>query len=214
MLKLFTETPKLLMNEHIVYFSEKFHTGEVARYAGNFYKVTNPQQVSYDRYYILPGTGNDYLDVDLSNAASGTENLYPHAENELYEVLFGYSGKALIYPIIPAPDRHFAKLGYTGMLPDVTNATRMYLGCYKNHDTPYETPKLRMMFVKDLDALILRTRVDAPVNPTAANVNSYEKIVFGFLINRCSITKITPNPEQASRARKILHYSELKKGTD
>ena len=202
------------MHDHIVHFSDKFETGEVARYAGHYYKISNPQQISYDRYYILPGTGNDYLDVDLSNSPAGSENIYPYSEHELNEVLFGYSGKALIYPIIPAPDRHFQKLGYTSMLPDVTHATRMYLGCYKDHDTPYETPKLRMMFVKDLDSLILETRVDAPVNPTAADTNSYEKIVFGFLINRCTITKITPNPEQASRARKILHYSELKKGSD
>lgn len=208
-IRLFTETPRLLQHGHIVRFSEKFDVGEVAKYAGNYYRVSDPQQISYDRWFILPNgpdNSDDYKDVDLSNASSGTENIYPHDVNEIYEVLFGFTGDALIYPIIPTPDRHFQKLGYTGMLPDVTSATKRYLGSYKEKDTPYETPRLRLMLVKDIDAMILRIYADAG--------KDYEKVVFGFLINRCRIFQITPTPEQRTVAREILHYSELKKGVD
>ena len=205
MIRLFTDTPKLLLNEHIVHFSDKYRTGETERYANQYFKVTNPQQVSYDRYYIL--YQNDYVDVDLHNASSGTENLYPESVDEMYEILLGIEGDSLIYPIIPSPDRHFEKLGYTGMIPDSSSTTKRYLGCYKPEDSPYETPRLRLTFVKNLDPMILRTYIDSP--------KSYEKVTFRFIINRCTIKKLDrPSPDQMSIARKILHYSELKKGSD
>lgn len=208
MIRLFTQTPRLLQHGHIIKFSEGFNVGETTRYAGNYYQVSLPQQVSFDRWYILPDgptNSNDYKDVDLSNASSGTENIYPHDISEVYEVLMGFAGDALIYPIIPTPDRMFAKLGYTGMIPDITSTSKRYLGCYKRKDTPYATPRLRLTFVKDVDAMVLRLFADAG--------KDYEKVSLGFLINRCRITKLnSPTPTQVEVARDILHYSELKKG--
>lgn len=204
-IRLFTKTPSLLLNSHIVHFSEKYRTGETDRYANQYFMVTDPQQVSYDRYYIL--YQNDYVDIDLHNASSGTENIYPEAVDELYEVLLGIEGDVLTYPIIPSPDRHFQKLGYTGMIPDSSDDTKRYLGCYKESDIPYESLRLRLTFVKNLDPMILRIYIDSP--------KDYEKAVIRFLINRCRIKKLErPTPEQMSIARKILHYSELKKGSD
>ena len=205
MIQLFTETPKLLLNNYIVHFSEKYRTGETERFANQYFLVTDPQQVSYDRYYIL--YQNDYLDIDLHNASSGTENIYPDSVEEIYEVLMGIEGDVLTYPIIPSPDRHFEKLGYTGMIPDSSDTTKRYLGCYKPEDSPYETMKLRLTFVKNLDSMILRTYIDS--------AKAYEKVILRFLINRCRIIKLEhPTSEQMSIARKILHYSELKKGSD
>lgn len=206
MIRLFTQTPNLLLQGHIVHFSEGYRTGETEKFADHYYSIQNPQQISYDRYYILPST--DFLDVDLSNATTGTENLYPHSVDELYEILFGFSGKALVFPIIPSPDRHFQKLGYTGMIPDRTDTTLRYLGCYKEHDTPYGEAKLRFTFVKNLDPMLLRTYIDAAVDALFPQ----EKVIFGFLINRCTIVKLdAPTPDQKMKARRILHYTELKK---
>ena len=206
MIRLFTQTPNLLLEGHVVHFSEGYATGETERFADNYYKVTNPQQISYDRHYILPSA--DYADIALSNASTGTENLYPHSVDEMYEILFGFSGKSLVYPIIPSPDRHFQKLGYTGMIPDRTNTTLRYLGSYKEHDSPYDEPKLRLTFVKDLDPMLLRTYIDAALDASYPQ----EKVVFGFLINRCTIVKLgAPTPDQKTKARRILHYTELKK---
>ena len=205
MIRLFTDTPKLLLNDHIVHFSEKYRTGETERYANHYFRVTNPQQISYDRYYIL--YQNDYIDVDLHNASSGTENLYPDSVDEMYEVLMGIEGDSLTYPIIPSPDRHFEKLGYTSMIPDSSDDTKRYLGCYKPEDSPYLTPRLRFTFVKNLDPMLLRTYIDS--------AKAYEKVTFRYIINRCTIKKVDhPSHEQMSIARKILHYSELKKGSD
>jgi len=206
MIRLFTQTPNLLLEGHIVHFSEGYRTGETVPFADNYFQVTNPQQISFDRYYILPSA--DYKDVDLSNANTGAENLYPNSVDELYEVLFGFMGKTLVYPIIPSPDRHFQKLGYTGMIPAMTDTTKRYLGCYKEHDTPYNEPKLRLTFVKNLDPMLLRTYIDAALDASYPQ----EKVIFGFLINRCTIVKLdAPTPDQKMKARRILHYTELKK---
>ena len=199
MIKLFTYTPKLLQHGHIIHFSPGFDTGEVARYGGKYYRVQRPQQVYYDTYYILPNA--DYKDIDISNAASGTENLYPDRVDEIYEILFGFKGSAIILPIIPSPSTYFQKLGYTAMIPDVTSDTLKYLGGYKEKDTPYEAPKLRLTFMKHMDPMILRTLVDI--------ADDYDKITFSWLVNRCMIKEITPTAEEKSVARTILHHTEL-----
>lgn len=206
MIRLFTKTPSLLLDSHIVHFSKEYNRGETAKFAGNYYKITNPQQVSYDRNFILPRA--DFLDVDLHNASTGTINLYPDSVDEIYEVLFGFEGKAMIYPIIPSPDRHFQKLGYPSMIPNRADATLRYLGGYKENDTPYDEKKLRLTFVKDLDPMLLRIYIDA----AADALFPHEKVIFGFLVNRCTIEKIVPTPEERSKARNVLHYTELKKG--
>ena len=212
MIKLFTDVPRFLQEKHIVHFSSEFKA-ETADLANNYYRISNTQQVSFDRHYILPsgsnppagGVTNDYKDITLSNAATGKENIYPDTENELYEVLVGFEGDVLAFPMIPG-SRHFYKLAYTGMLPDATDNTKRYIGPWKKVDSPYYNPKLRLCFVYKLTPLKLRLYVDS--------ADQYEKVILRFLINRCNIQKITPTSEEVSKARLVKYYSELGKGVE
>jgi len=204
MIRKFMKTPSLLLDSHIVVFSSKF-TGETERFASKYFVVENPAQVSYDRWYILPNA--DFLDIDLANAATGKENIYPDAVDELCEVLLGFNdGQYLVYPIMPSPDRYFYKLGYSGMIPDRAHANRRYLGAWKPVDSPYIEPMIRLTFVKDLTPMLLRTYIDS--------TDDYEKVVMRYVINRCTIRELkTPTSEQKAVARHIYYYTELKKET-
>ncbi|MCK4329907.1 hypothetical protein KAX02_08695 [candidate division WOR-3 bacterium] len=213
MIKLFTETPRLLQEKHIVKFSDEFRKGDTADFAGKYYRISNTQQVSFDRHWIIPsgvnppagGVANDYKDIVLSNAASGKENLYPDVENEIYEVLVGFGEGFLAYPQIPG-SRYFYKLGYSDMLPDPTNTTKRYIGPWKASDSPYYNPCLRLSFIYKLTPLKMRLYVDS--------ADEYEKVIIRFLINRCNIERITPTPEEVSKARLVRYYSELGKGIE
>ena len=212
-IKLFVDTPRLLQEKHIVKFSEVFKRGDTADFAGNYYRISNTQQVSFDRHWILPsgsnppagGTTNDYKDVTLSNAASGKENLYPDTGSELYEVLVGFEGDVLVFPQIPG-SRYFYKLGYSDMLPDVTSTTKRYIGPWRAVDSPYYTPRLRFTFIHKLTPLKLRLYCDS--------ADQYDKIIIRFLINRCNIQEIKPTSEEVSKARLIKYYTELSKGVE
>jgi hypothetical protein len=211
MIRTFNHTPSLLLDGHIIHVSAKFASGNTAQFADKYYVIDNPQQVPYDRWYVLPTA--DYRDVDLSNG-TGTwqESIMPYEVSEINEVLFCFSGhQTLVYPMVPSA-RYFQKLSYSGMSPLPTNTTLRYLGCWKETDCYYDQndPKnttmfVRMMFLKDIEPVILRTYIDSE--------NTFEKVVMHFLINRCTI-KSLPNPtaEEKRVARKILHWSELKKG--
>jgi hypothetical protein len=202
--KLFADrTPPLLLDGHIVHFSKEYSTGEVVIYGDKYYRVSNPQQVKFVRYYIIPDA--DYVDVTLSNAASGTENIYPYQANELNEILIGIEGDSvLMYPIMPSPDRYMQELGYTGMSPSVGDTTKMYLGCLTEVDSPVKEKKFRVCFVKDEVPMVLRLYIDSG--------EAYEKVMLHFLVNRCSLQHLTvPTEDQKKVARRILRYSEIKK---
>jgi len=203
--KLFADkTPPLLLDGHFVHFSAKFDTGEVAQYQNKYFRIANPQQVTFTRYWIIPNA--DYVDVTLNNAASGAENLYPYQLDEFNEILIGIENESvLVYPIMPSPDRYMGELAYTGMVPSHSNTTRRYLGCYTEKDTPKDEKKFRVCFVKDEVPMVLRLYVDSG--------EDYEKVMLHFLVNRCTLQKLeAPTEEQKARARTILRYSEIKKG--
>ena len=203
--KLFSDkTPPLLLDGHVVQFSEGFNTGEVARYGNKFFKIANPQQVKFERYYIIPDA--DYVDVTLNNSASGSENIYPYQLDELNEILIGIEADStLMFPIMPSPDRYVQQLAYTGMVPSVSDTTKRHLGCLTEKDSPFDEMKFRVCFVKDEVPMVLRLYVDSG--------EAYEKIRLQFLVNRCTLKDLTaPTQEQKSRARKILRHTEIKKG--
>jgi len=203
--KLFSDkTPPLLLDGHVVHFSAGFNTGEVARYGDKFFRITNPQQVKFERYYIIPDA--DYVDVTLNNSASGSENIYPYQLDELNEILIGIEADdTLVYPIMPSPDRYVQQLAYTGMVPSVSDTTKRYLGCLTELDSPFDEMKFRVCFVKDEVPMVLRLYVDSG--------EAYEKVRLQFLVNRCTLKDLEyPTTEQKSRARKILRYTEIKKG--
>ena len=203
--RLFSDkTPSLLLDGFFVHFSVGYNTGEVAQYGNKYYRIANPQQVIFTRYYIIPQ--NDYKDITLSNSSSGSENIYPYQYDELNEVLIGIECEnVLVYPIMPSPDRYMNELAYTSMIPSPSDTTRRYLGCYTQKDSPKDEMKFRMCFVKDEVPAVLRLYVDSG--------EAYEKVMLHFLVNRCTLQKLdAPSEEQKARARTILRYSEIKKG--
>ena len=213
MIKLFVDTPRLLQEGHIVYISKEFRA-DTKDFAGKYFRISNPQQVCYDLDWILPsgsnppaavGIADDYKDIVLSNAATGKENLYPDTETEINEILVGFEGDVLVHPMIPG-SRYFHKLAATGMIPELTDATKRYIGPWKPVDSPYYNPRLRFTFLYKLTPLKLRLYVDSPA--------TYEKVVIRFLINRCDIERITPTADEISKARKVKYYTELSKGVE
>jgi hypothetical protein len=89
------------------------------------------------------------------------------------------------------------------MLPDITNAKRLYLGAFKPSDSPYEDPQIRAYFVRKFTPLIMRVYVHSGVD--------YEKVVVGLTVNRCKLTEITsPSDDQKAKAKVIRYYDEFR----
>ena len=191
--------PKLLQEGYFVRFTDQWP--DTLPYVKNkSFKIGRTNQVPYDLSYILPG--NDYRDVDLSNNAGG-EALYPENTKTLYEVALGFKpGNYMVHFYIPAGE-FVHRLEQAGMVPDVTHATRRYLGARKPEDSPYDDKRIFMYFIKDLEPIILRVFVDTGVD--------FEKCVLGLTVNKCYMVAM-PNPtnEQLAKAKVLHYYSELR----
>ncbi|MBA7675155.1 hypothetical protein ES703_83385 [subsurface metagenome] len=191
--------PKLLQEGYFVKFTDAW-PAEHGAVRGKLFQIAETNQVPYDVFHTLPG--NDYRDVDLSNAAGG-ENLYPENIATLYEVLLGFKpGNYLTQFFIPAGEA-LSRLEQASMNPSPTHATRRYLGARKPADSPYDDKRIFMYFVRDLEPLILRLLVDTGID--------FEKCILGFLINKCRLSHIaTPTPDQVRLAKTLRFYSELR----
>ena len=191
--------PKLLQEGYFVRFTDTW-PDTLSHVKGKFFQVDRTNQVPHDLSYIIQ-TAN-YRDVDLSNATGG-ERIYPENTKTLYEVALGFKpGTYLVHFYIPAGE-YMHRLEYSGMVPDVTHATRRYLGARKPEDSPYDDKRIFMYFVRHLEPLILRVFVDSGIG--------YEKCVLGLTVNKCYLTQIAaPTTEQLRLAKQIKYYSELR----
>lgn len=192
--------PKLLQEGYLVHFPTTWPS-TYKWVSGKTFRLDSTVQVPYDLSYIIP-TG-DYRDVDFSNG-SGTfqENITPVNTVSLFEVALGFKPGAFIAEFFIPAGKTIHRLEYAQMEPDITNAKRLFLGAFTAKDSPYEDPRIRMYFVKDLTALIMRLYVLAGVD--------YEKIVAGLTVNRCKLREIEPTPEQLQKAKVIRYYDELR----
>ena len=191
--------PKLLQEKYFVRFTDKWPE-TLSHVRGKFFQVEKTNQVPYDLSYIIPSA--DYKDVDLSNATGG-ERIYPENTRTLYETLIGFKpGNYLVHFYIPAGE-YMHRLEYSGMTPDVSHATRRYLGARKPEDSPYDDKRIFTYSVYHLEPLILRLFVDSGID--------YEKVVLGLLVNKCYLKEIaTPTAEQERLAKIIRYYTELR----
>lgn len=191
--------PKLLQEGFYVRFTDAWPV-TLPHVSGKFFTIERTNEVPYDLSYILPT--DDYRDVDFSNSAGG-ENIYPENTKTLYEVALGFKpGNYMVHFYIPAGE-YVSRLEQSGMVPDVTSATRRYLGARKPEDSPYDDKRIFLYFVKDLEPLILRVFVDTGID--------FEKCVLGLIVNKCYLKEIAaPTPEQWARSKKLLYYSELR----
>jgi len=191
--------PALLQENYFVKFSDAW-PDTLSYVKGKLFQVDRTNQVPHDLSYVIQ-TAN-FRDVDLSNSAGG-ENIYPENTRTLYEVALGFKpGNYLVHFYIPAGE-FVSRLEQTGMVPDVTHATRRYLGARKPEDSPYDDKRIFMYFIKDLEPLILRVFVDTGID--------YEKCVLGLTVNKCHLTQMAaPTAEQLRLAKQIKYYSELR----
>jgi hypothetical protein len=193
--------PKTLQEGYLVHFSEDWPSTQDA-IRNKTFRIDATNQVPYDLSYVIP-TG-DYRDVDFANG-SGTfkENVYPENQDTLFEVLIGFKpGCFLSHWYIPA-GKSIHNLEYAQMYPDLTNAKRKYLGARQPKDSPYDDPRIKLYFVKDLAPLIMRLYVLAGVD--------YEKIVTGLTVNKCKLQEITsPSDADLLKAKVIRYYDYLR----
>jgi len=193
--------PKTLQEGYLVTFSSDWPSTHEAIREKTF-RIDAVNQVPYDLSYIIP-TG-DFRDVDFANG-SGTfkENIYPENQNSLFEVLLGFKpGNFLSHWYIPA-GKSVHNLEYAQMYPDLTNAKRKYLGARQPKDSPYEDPRIKLYFVKDLAPMIMRLFVLPGVD--------YEKVVTGLTINKCLMREIDlPTEADRLKAKVIRYYDYLR----
>ena len=193
--------PKTLQEGYLVTFSSDWPSTHEAIREKTF-RIDAVNQVPYDLSYIIP-TG-DFRDVDFANG-SGTfkENVYPENQNSLFEVLLGFKpGNFLSHWYIPA-GKSVHNLEYAQMYPDLTNAKRKYLGARQPKDSPYEDPRIKLYFVKDLAPMIMRLFVLPGVD--------YEKVVTGLTINKCQMRELDlPTEADRLKAKVIRYYDYLR----
>jgi len=118
-------------------------------------------------------------------------------------VLLGFKpGNFLSHWYIPA-GKSVHNLEYAQMYPDLTNAKRKYLGARQPKDSPYEDPKIKLYFVKDLAPMIMRLFVLPGVD--------YEKVVTGLTINKCQMRELDlPTEADRLKAKVIRYYDYLR----
>ena len=192
MIKLFTETPPLLLPRQYVKFTGADFTDEIRE--GDTFKIERTQQIVYEQTFILPSS--DYTQVDLNDIG-----LYPTNVHTLYEILVGFKGgkDILIYPQVPA-GKYFARLEESQLFPNPGNPLLRYIGFVDVETSPVDEPKLRIHTVKDLEPIIFILYNDG---------SDYEKLVMKFMVNRCRLVRVEEIPPE-ERMREIQHYEYLR----
>jgi len=197
--------PKTLQEGYLVHFDSDWPSTHEAIREKTF-RIDAVNQVPYDLPYILPtgAVGTLYRDVDFSNGSGAfQESLYPENLSSLFEVLVGFKpGNYISHWYVPA-GKSIHNLEYAQMYPDLTNVKRRYLGARQPKDSPYEDPRIKLYFVKDLAPIIMRLYVLAGVD--------FEKIVVGLTINKCQMRIIeAPTEEQKLKAKVIRYFEYLR----
>jgi hypothetical protein len=167
---------------------------------GKVFEVENePVIVPYASSYILPG--DDYKDIDLSNATSGILT-YPENEGVVYETAVGFKpGDYIVHIYIPR-DKYVYALGESTMFPNIADETKKYLGAKSYIDSPHTAPLLKLYSIKDMPAFILRIYVLEGVD--------FEKCTITYQINKCQLKEIeNPTSEQKEKALLLRLFTEL-----
>jgi len=193
-LKLFNETPAILLQQHVVWFSKHFPE----RLREKYWRVVKNMQLNYERAYIISENGT--YDIDISD--KDKFGLYPTMPETLYEILWGFQGESIrMYPMIPA-DRYYLRLEAPKFRPDPAHDIYRYVDGITEIDTPLKTPRLRIHTVLDLEPLIMRFYND--------NIDD-QKVLIRMFVNRCSLAEIpTPTPEEKKIARLIYHPDDVR----
>lgn len=180
---------------------------------GMVFEVSNqPSLVRFATTKIIPGSdtvdSGDYVDLTLGNTTEYTSNdnwvnIYPEKEYVLYQIGVGLRpGHYMIHTYVPQAGQYVYDLGKSGMYPDVTDTTKIYLGPKYPEDTPYNSPLWFLYAVKDMPNIVLRELVYSGVD--------FDKVTIDWWINKCKLRCVErPSEMQKERALYLPWYKEF-----
>ena len=167
------------------------------KWCGNkFFEIVRTVVVPYSLSYTIPG--NDYKDIDLSNAKNTGKLLYPDAENRVYEILVGLKPGAWHTVIYLPPNRPLLALGDSTMYADMADADKRFLGGISPEYSPADDPVIKLWTIKDYDAY--NTRI-----VTLSGID-FEKCTFEFKIAKHDLRPMDVPPRVFTT---IPHHSEV-----
>ena len=225
--------PALIQDKWYLKFSDSWPpdrtnvvgTSPTGKNYGRFFQVVARNEVPYDLPYIIPA--NDFRDVDFSNVPTlpaAQENLYPIANQTLYEIQLGFKRANFLAQFYIPASQPLSRLEQTTMIapdpPTITAANfaspLRYMGQRKWQDSPYDDKKIYIYTIRDMDHLIMRLFVDTALPVIATD---YEKIVVGLVVNKLKLQEIPtqfdtngnvvfPDTQMMQRAKPIPYYTD------
>lgn len=203
MFRLFSQTPELLQPHHFVKFESNRDEfcGATHIPANTFWRVTVTQQITFTRSFIIPSGEKRTIPWDNNSDYMSYLNLYPEANDTLYEILVGLKGgpNILLYPIIPAT-RYIGKLETPYLEVYLADDVRRQISPIRVYDSPADEPKLMVWTVKDMETFYTQFYNEG---------SDYEKLIMHFIINRCKIERVETVPE---KYRVIQDYTLFEAG--
>lgn len=130
------------------------------------------------------------------------EDLKPLAVDNLFQVILGIKGAAIIYLDLPTSER----LGGTPKVPRAT-ATNRRVGWWDHHISPYVDPSFDTEFFLQKGSNFEEPNFEA-YNPTEARV----KPELRFELNKCVIVPVEDADVVDKLQRKVIHYRPITLG--
>ena len=195
--ELLTETPPLLREGHFI----NFIGGWPEAKDNKWFRVERVQQIKYDVARIVAADSS--IDLDFRAPSGGgladkNLSLIPNKDQTCYELLMGFKGNALVYPMYA--NSYFGKLETTNVVPDTGNTRLRYLGFFDEDDSPFNAPRLREHVVRDQEPPVLRVYNDYPID---------ERLVIRIIVNRVmlvAVSAVAENIRQVARVAKHHQY--------
>lgn len=193
MLKLFLVPEPFLKENYFVHFTSGW---EVSAVRGKFFKIDRAVQVPFKVFKIVNAGATYSHDFEANG-------LMPESDSSLYEIACGFSGSFILEPDIGNVPS--LKLEKSGFVSDLADVNRRYLGTYTEKDTPFDSPRLRVITVAKMQSVTFKFYCDSI---------DYEKLRVNFIVNRCRI--VPPSAEELDKLkrgvlpyRKIVYYKEF-----
>ena len=203
MFELLTDAPQLLRDGHVVFFDDQWPEGTQKN--NKWFEVISQYKVRYEvARNIASGVP---IDLSFASVSAGIDNtnlaLLPTNTDTLYEILFGFkTSSILVYPFFNSSFLH--NLEAENVTPTVTDDQLRYLGFWEPEDSPFEEPRIRDHLVYYQQAPMLRLYNDES--------DLADRIVFRFIVNRCTLKEIQPPRDQtADRARRPQYLTESRR---
>lgn len=163
-----------------------------------FWRIERTQRIRKQNIQVVRNLGGTSTRV-WELALNDSNGFLPQGVRTLYEMRMSFTGAALLYVLWPGTT-DWPVLERAASRPDLTSDTDRYVSFFDPDDlgTPendYRERLLRFHTVEDMEPITLRW--------AAETVETDEKVVVDWLINRCLMFETTDRPPGW---REILHY--------